>query len=424
MKVTVIGAGSSYTPELVEGFLDRHDELPVSELWLTDIDGERLATVGSLAERMAERSGAGVSVKRSTDIEESVADASYIVTQIRVGGSQARIRDEKLGFRNGIIGQETTGVGGFACALRTVPIVLAMARAIERCAPDAFVINFTNPSGIITEALLRYGNVKVIGLCNAPINMIMEIAKAAGVSRQQVGLDYVGLNHLSWIRGVSVDGTDITEAARQGYLDHLETEEEGAAREALARFVETTGLMPNGYLRYYYATQEVFAEQNAKDKTRGEEVVEIERELIAKYADPDLTEKPAELMKRGGAFYSTAAVDVMASIQQNKGDEQIVIARNGISIPCLPAECSVEVPCRIDRDGAQPGECGDVEPEIRGLMQVVKAYEELTVNAAVERDRDAALMAMVTHPLMPGIERCREILDELLEINKEFLVGW
>jgi len=413
LKVCVIGAGSTYTPELIEGFIKRKKELPVSEFALMDIDAEKLRVVGGLAARMIEKSGLGAKVDLITDRRKALEGADFVLTQIRVGGIPARIRDEHIPIEFGIIGQETTGPGGFAKALRTVPVMIDIARNIEKLAPNAWWINFTNPSGIVTEALLKYTKVNVIGLCNVPIGMTKALAKKLEVEPEDLLLNYVGLNHLSWVTRVCVHGRDVTREAVKKSLA-------GRAEEDQA-WMKTYGMIPNGYLRYYYARDKVMDGLKKAEKTRGEIVSEVEASLLEKYRNPNLKKKPKELEKRGGAHYSTAAVSLAAAIHRNKKELHIVNTRNGSTIPCLPADSAIEVNCMIDGGGAHPLAVGEIPLEIRGLLQAVKSYEELTVKAAAEGSKKIALQALVAHPLVPSFTVAKDLLDRILEANAEYL---
>jgi 6-phospho-beta-glucosidase len=422
VKVAVIGGGSSYTPELVEGFIQRVNELPVDELCLMDVDGQRLEVVGAFARRMVGAADRTMALRTTTDLEEAVEGARFVVTQIRVGGNTARIQDEKLGLRHGIIGQETTGVGGFACALRTIPKILDVARAVQSKAPDATVINFTNPSGIITEALHKHSDVEVIGLCNAPICFVKAVAAAFDVPTSRVDADCVGLNHLTWFMSVQVDDRDVFDDAVKLYLAELDPD--SAWARLSPPIISLLGMIPNEYLKYYYATEEMLAELKSKPLTRGEEVARIENDLFTLYRDEWLDRKPAQLSKRGGAFYSVAALDLMASIALDRRDVQILDVPNHGAVPTLGDNVVVEVPCVVDKNGAKPIPQEPPPVTIRGLMHCVKAYEQLTIQAAVERDKAAALMALVTHPLCPGVAGSEKLLDELLDINRDHLDGW
>lgn len=424
MKFVVIGGGSSYTPELLDGLFLRLSRIPVTELWLADRDAKRLATNAGFARRMASFHGCAIDIRESTNIREAVKDAKYVITQIRVGQMQARINDEKLGLRHGIIGQETTGIGGFACALRTIPRILDVAHAMEELAPAGFLINFTNPAGIVTEAVLRHSKIRTVGLCNVPIGMIMDIVKHLGGAWDDYELDYVGLNHLSWVRQFKRRGEDITQAVLEKFIEHARLEwEQDDTRENMIAAIKSLGMFCNYYLQYFYSTDTVLATIQAKDKTRGEEVVEIENALFAKYQDPNLTEKPPELSKRGGAHYSTAAFNLLEAIENDLQNRQIVCCRNNGSVPTFDDAASVEVSAIIGRSGAKSIQQPTPQPAIRGLMQLVKAYETLTVEAAVIGSRETAFHALLSHPLTPNATKCRALLEDVLETNKAYLQG-
>ncbi len=424
MKITVIGGGSSYTPELLDGLFSRLDKIPATEVWMMDRNTERLGINAAFARRMAERHGNPFAIHHTDNLREAVRDAKYVVTQIRVGGMQARINDEKLGLRHNIVGQETTGVGGFACALRTIPRILEVAHAMEELAPKGFLINFTNPAGINTEAVLKHSNIRTVGLCNVPIGMIMEVIKHFGGEVPDVDLDYVGLNHLSWVRRFTHKGQDITQAVLDKFIEHAEEEwEVEAVRENMVRAMRQLGMFCNYYLQYFYSTMTVLDSLKAKPCTRGEEVVKVEESLFAKYQDPELKEKPEELGKRGGAHYSTAAFHLVDAIENDRQNKQIVCCRNNGAVPTFDDDIAVEIPAVIGANGAVPVPQAAPPPSIRGLMQLIKAYESLTVEAAVRGDRKAAFEAMLLHPLMPDTRGCEALLDELLEINKPHLQG-
>lgn len=424
MKLAVIGGGSSYTPELLDGLFSRLDKIPVSEVWIMDLDAERLSINARFARRMAERHGAPFSVHDTTSLRDAVHDARYVITQIRVGQMQARISDEKLGLKYGIIGQETTGVGGFACALRTVPRILEAARLMEELSPDGFLINFTNPAGIITEAVLKYSKIRTVGLCNVPIGMIMDVSKHLGCDPEEVSMDYVGLNHLSWVRRFRHKDEDITERVLEKFIEHAREEwEEEATRENMIEAMRSLNMFCNYYLQYFYSTDTVLNTIKGKCRTRGEEVVEVERALFEKYQDPSLTEKPEELGKRGGAHYSTAAFHLVDAIENDRRNRQVVCCRNNGAVPTLDDDVSVEISAIIGANGAEAIAQDAPEPAIRGLMQLIKAYESLTVEAAVHGDRNAAFKAMLLHPLMPDARGCRALLDDLLDSNRPYLEG-
>jgi 6-phospho-beta-glucosidase len=424
MKLTVIGGGSSYTPELLDGLFSRLDQIPVTEVWIMDRDERRLGINAAFARRMAEKNGNPFTVHATTDMRAAVTDAKYVVTQIRVGQMQARINDEKLGLKYGIVGQETTGVGGFACALRTIPRILEVAHAMEELAPKGFLINFTNPAGINTEAVIKHSKIRTVGLCNVPIGIIMDVLKHTGGEVGDLELDYVGLNHLAWVRKFVFLGTDITQAAIEKFIENAAEEwEVEATRENMITAIRQLNMIVNPYLQYYYSTATVLDTLKTKECTRGEEVVKVEESLFEKYQDVELKEKPEELSKRGGAHYSTAAFHLVDAIENNRGNRQIVCCRNNGAVPTFDDDVAVEIPAVISENGAAGIAQAKPEPPIRGLMQLVKAYESLTVEAAVKGDREAAFNAMLLHPLMPDANGCKALLEDLLEINRPHLQG-
>lgn len=419
-KICVIGGGSSYTPELIEGFIESWPELPVRSIALMDIDERKLSIVGGLARRMVGAAGVDIEVLETTNRATAVEGADFVISQIRVGGMAARILDEKIPPQFGVIGQETTGPGGFAKALRTIPVVLSIAHDVETLAPGAFLINFTNPAGLITEALQRYTSVPCIGLCNLPIGAEMRLSARLGIDRSRIGLDWVGLNHLNWIRGVTVDGRDVWDDVFAAEL------EEARVREVddwgfSADLLETLGMIPCGYLNYYYNHDRILAKQKKAGQTRGEEVQVIEDQLMALYQDPDLKEKPALLEKRGGAYYSKVAVSLVMAIASNRYDVSIVNTRNLGAVPDLPRDVVVETPCVIGAAGARPLATGPLPTSIRGLIESVKAYEELTACAGAEGDRQKALLALLAHPLTPSFQAARDLLDALLDAHRRHL---
>jgi 6-phospho-beta-glucosidase len=417
LKICIIGAGSTYTPELIEGFIECADELPIATMVLIDIDESRLRVVGGLAERMLRAAGADIELQLAVRRQEALEGADYVITQIRVGGLTCRIQDESIPLPFGVVGQETTGPGGFAKALRTVPVVLDIADDMAKVAPGAHLINFTNPSGIITEALLKYTDIPTIGLCNSPFGFQQDIAQQLGVAPERIQLDYVGLNHLSWIRGVKLGGEDIFERVLEGAI--------ARARAGDATFspqlLETLGMLPSYYLKYYYHHDQVLAEQRRAEKTRGEVVQEIEARLLERYADPTLTHKPKLLEKRGGAHYSTVAVSVIRAIHCDRGEVHIVNTRNNGALPDLPPACVVELPSVINSSGARAIGVAPMPPVIRGLTQAVKAYEGLTVVAAVEGDERAALQALLAHPLVPSFAAAQGLWAAIKKANMDYL---
>ncbi len=415
LKLAVIGGGSTYTPELVDGFARRADRVAIDEIALLDIDPERLAVVGGLAERMLARQGWGGRVVQTTDRDAAIEGADFVLVQLRVGGQRARLGDETLPPRFGLIGQETVGVGGFAKALRTVPVVLELAEAVaRRSAPDAWIVDFTNPVGIVTQALADAGH-RSIGLCNVAIGFQRRFAGRFGVEPERVELEQVGLNHLTWIRAVRVDGVD--------RLDELL----GDGVEELAEDVHITAdrlvhdrAIPSYYLRYYDDEAGVVADARTHT-TRAEEVMTIEHDLLELYRDPTLDTKPELLEHRGGAFYSEAAAQLIASLTDGRGDVQTVDVVNAGTLPGLADSDVVEVPARIDRDGAHPIPQAPLSPSQFELVSRVKAYERLTIRAAVSGDPQLARAALAANPLAGDPERADELLEAVFEANARWL---
>ena len=413
-KVTVVGGGSTYTPELVDGFVRRADRLPIDELVLLDTDPERLEIVGGLAQRMLDRLDWVGRLQLTGDRDAALDGADFVLFQLRVGGQAARLVDETLPLRFGVIGQETTGAGGFAKAMRTVPVVLELAELVDRrSAPDAWIVDFTNPVGIVTQALIDAGH-RAIGLCNVGINIQRRMATLFGVEPERVELEHVGLNHLTWERAVRVDGVD---RLPELLVEHAELFADEFRLPV--DMIRTIGAIPSYYLRYYFLTRTVLEEQRA-GHTRARDVMDIEARLLELYRDQGLAEKPALLDDRGGAFYSEAAAQLIASLHDGAGDIQIVDVRNDGALPDLPDAAVVEIPARIDRDGAHPLPLGPLAPEQRGLVQAVKAYEELTVAAATTGDRTLAVRALGANPLV-GAEVARPLLEAMLEADREHL---
>ena len=425
MKVTVIGGGSTYTPELVSGFLARLERFPLSELWLMDIDPQRLDIVGGFAQRIVENHGSPFKVVLSTNQREAVSGASYVTTQLRVGQMEARRRDEYLGLRHGLIGQETTGVGGMAKAMRTIPVVLKIAQDMRDLAPGAMLVNFTNPAGLVTQALSQYASdVPSVGVCNVPITTKMSM-----LSRLEKGLDQsidperaelktLGLNHLSWHRGFTVDGEDVWPQVMASYLAELRSQEHP---EWDPRTVEVLGMIPNYYLQYFYHTDKKLAAQAKWPPSRADEVIVVEEALLRQYTDPALKEPPADLMKRGGAYYSTVATQLLTAHYNNLGETHVVNIPNQGAVPEWPGNWVLEMPARVSRSGITPIPTQPLPPACFGLIAQVKSFELLTVEAAVHGDREAAYLALLAHPLGPAADKVQAVLDDMLETHRDYL---
>ena len=417
IKVAVIGGGSTYTPELIEGIARRNDRLPVDELILMDVSSERVELIAGLARRMMSRLGWQGRITTTQSRDEAVADASFVLVQLRIGGQQARLTDETVPVQFGTIGQETTGAGEFAKALRTVPVILELAELTgRRGAAGAWLVDFTNPVGIVTQALLDSGH-RAVGLCNVAIGLQRRLAARFGVDPERVRLGHVGLNHLTWVRNVWVDGDD-------RLPELLESDPAAMAEEAggiPADLIRALRAIPSSYLRYYYCFGDVLREQRDGGHSRAEEVIDIENRLLEMYRDPTLDTKPALLENRGGAFYSEAAAQLMASLHDGRGDIQVVDTINSGAIADLPDDAVVEVPARIDRDGPHPLPQAKLPPEMLGLVQHAKAYEQLAVEAAVTGDKEVALRALMANPLVGRYDVAAPLLDELLAINANYL---
>ena len=415
MKIAVIGGGSTYTPELIDGIARLSGQVAVGELVLVDPDESRLAVVGPVCTRIMASYGHPAELRWTTDLDDGLDGAGAVLLQLRIGGQAARQRDETWPLSCGCIGQETTGAGGLAKALRTVPVVLDIAeRARERALADAWIIDFTNPVGIVTRALLDAGH-RAIGLCNVAIGFQRIFAGLLGVEPDQVSLDHVGLNHLTWERAVMVDGTDMLPGLLAAHGEKL-----AALIDLPLPVMQQIAAIPSYYLRYFYAHDQVVAEQRTSP-TRAEEVTKIERELLAMYADPALDHKPELLSSRGGAFYSEAAVALLASLVSDTEDTQVVNVRNAGTLPFLPDDAVIEVPSVIGATGAAPLPVPPLSPLMRGLVAHVSAYEELAVQAARRGGRDRVVAALLAHPLVGQWDQASALTDLLLAENAGFL---
>ncbi|MGW1161746.1 6-phospho-beta-glucosidase [Streptomyces sp. NPDC002513] len=418
MKLTVVGGGSTYTPELVDGFARLRDTLPVEELVLVDPAAERVELVGGLARRIFAKQGHPGRVVTTQDLDRAVEGADAVLLQLRVGGQAAREQDETWPLECGCVGQETTGAGGLAKALRTVPVVLDIAERVRRTNPGAWIIDFTNPVGIVTRALLQEGH-RAVGLCNVAIGFQRKFAALLGVTPADVHLDHVGLNHLTWETGVRLGGPEGENVLPKLLAEHGD---EVADDLRLPRsVVDRLGVVPSYYLRYYYAHDEVVRELRTKP-SRAAEVAAMERELLRMYADPSLEEKPALLAKRGGAYYSEAAVDLAASLLAGGGSPyQVVNAYNNGTLPFLPDDAVIEVQAAVGPHGPAPLPVPEVDPLYAGLMAHVTAYEELALEAALRGGRDRVFRALLAHPLIGQYAYADALTDLLIAHNREHL---
>ena len=416
MKIVVVGGGSTYTPELVDGMARLRDVLPVDELVLVDPDSHRLDLVGGFSHRILAAHGHPANLRTETSLDRSLEGADAVLIQLRVGGQEARSGDESWPLECGCVGQETTGAGGLAKALRTVPVVLDIADQVRRRAPQAWIVDFTNPVGIVTRALLEAGH-RAVGLCNVAIGFQRRFARLLGVRHDQVALDHVGLNHLTWERAAYVDGTD-----RLPELLRTNAAELAHEIELPEELLHTLGVVPSYYLRYYYAHDEVVREL-LDAPTRAARVSALETELLQMYADPGLTEKPALLMERGGAYYSEAAVDLIAALlgQETQSSRQVVNLRNDGTLPFLPDHAVIEVPALVGHDGVRPTPIAEVDPVFAGLVSAVTAYEHLALDAARHGGRARVFKALLAHPLVGQVDRANGLTDRLIAHNREYL---
>ena len=418
MKLAVIGGGSTYTPELIDGIIARHSQLPITHIHLVDIDLSKLEIIARFALRMIKAANADISIEYGTDLRAGVRGANFVVSQFRVGTQAARHRDELLGRKYHLVGQETVGVGGFAKALRTIPVALNIARAIVEEAPHAILLNFTNPAGLITQALIQeIPELTTIGLCNVPWNTRIEIAEALGVASTTINFDYIGLNHLSWIRGVKVDGVDFSTEAITAFRGlTIEKGKPGDSPAWTQSSIDLLQAIPNYYLSYYYS-EKAWIDYQANNPTRASEVMKIEEILIEKFQDESLVTKPEELMQRGGAYYSDSAAELMADIHNNAGTTHIVNTLNNGSVPGFPDDAVMEIPSIITSQGAASIKTAPMRGDIDSLVRSVKDFEMLTIHAAVNGDEESALRALITNPIGPDISDARALWADLKKEN-------
>jgi 6-phospho-beta-glucosidase len=415
MKLAVVGAGSTYTPELVDGLVRLQELLPVDELALMDVDEERLDVLAGMTRRMLDRGGHPARLTRTTNLDEAVEGADAVLVQLRVGGQAARIVDESTPLACGCIGQETTGYGGLAKALRTVPVVLGIAERVRALAPGAWLVDFTNPVGIVTKALLDEGH-RALGLCSAAVVFQRHFARVLDVAPELVELDHVGLNHLTWEIGVRVDGDDVLTRLVDERVDQV-----APATGLPAALVRRLGVVPSYYLHYFYDHDELVAQQRTEG-TRADEVALIERELLELYADESLAEKPLLLSRRGGAHYSEAAVELLASLLgTSPHDRHVVNLRNDGTLAFLPDDAVVEVPARVDTRSVEPLPLPQLGPLERGLVSHVSAYEELALDAALRGGRERVFQALLAHPLIGRRETAETLADRMIDANRDYL---
>ena len=428
IKIVTIGGGSSYTPELMEGFIKRYDEMPISEIWLVDIEEgkEKVEIVGKLAQRMWDATPYNVQVFTTLDRREALKGADFVTTQFRVGLLDARIKDERIPSLHGMLGQETNGAGGMFKAFRTIPVIKEIVKDMKELCPDAWLINFTNPSGIITEAVIKhFGWKKCIGLCNVPVIAMMNEPKVIGKEISELNYQFAGLNHFHWHKVFDTEGKELTGQL----IDHINEKNGGTPAnifqaEFSLELLHSMNLLPCGYHRYYYAEREMLEhsmEEFKKEGTRAEQMKEVEAALFEIYKNSDLNKKPEELNKRGGAFYSDAACECISAIYNNKGIHMVVSTENKGAIPCLDSDSIVEVSCKISAKGAEPIAWGEMGSFEKGHLQIMKAMEECTIDAALSGDYGMVLQAFTINPLVQKGSEAKQVLDELLVAHEKHL---
>lgn len=426
IKICTIGGGSSYTPELIEGFIKRYEELPVREIWLVDCEQgkEKLEIVGNLAKRMVEKAGLPIEINLTLNRREALKDADFVTTQMRVGLLESRIKDESISFKHGVMGQETNGPGGLFKGLRTIPVILDICKDMEELCPEAWLINFTNPAGMVTEAVLRYSNIKkVIGLCNVPIGMEKDAANLLEADPSRVRVLFGGLNHMVYGLKVYLDGKEATDVVldKMGTTVKQHTMKNIDAINWDPEMLKALGVMPSPYHRYFYMYPELLEKSLKKEETRGETVKKVEEELFELYKDPNLNEKPKVLEQRGGAYYSDAACNLICSIYNDKRDIQTVNTQNKGAIAGIPYESAVEVSSVITKEGPMPLTIGELPPQVNGLVQQIKSFERVSCEAAVTGDRNKAILAMTIHPFVQSQDKAKAIFEDMLEAHKDYL---
>lgn len=413
MKFTVVGAGSSYTPELLDELAARHEQLPVDEMVLYDIDEKRLEIMTGFCRRFAAKKGLQLPIRATLDLDDALEGADFVDTQIRVGGNRQRVVDEKIPISYGLVGQETTGAGGMMKAFRTIPVMLHVAERMERLSPDGWIINYTNPTGLITEAVTRYTKANIAGFCSGGIFPKMWAKKAFGVAYKQVQYDYAGLNHMNFISHITIDGKPLTEEQFEALAK---------VNDAIDLDLQKLmGVLPSPYLAWYYHTRRRVQWLKDGAMTRGEEVQLLEKEIYAAYADPACNEKPAALARRGGGGYSEVAMNFVNAVYNNQDTEMVVNVPNRGAISFLPDNAVVEIPCLVNARGMSPLHVGKVPAMCWGLIAAVKNYEQLAVEAAVEGSVEKMKLALLAHPLVRDYEVIEKMVPELLEANKQFL---
>lgn len=433
LKLVTIGGGSSYTPELIEGLINRQHELPIREIWLVDIEAghEKLNIVGAMAQRMVAAAGLDWKIHLTLDRQAALKDADFVSTQFRVGLLDARIKDECIPLSHGVLGQETNGAGGMFKALRTIPVILDIINDMKTLCPNAWLVNFTNPAGMMTEAAIKYGPwPRTVGLCNVPFNHIEQAKKTLELADDDLSFKFAGINHFHWHRVWDRAGNERTQELLSKIYspDRVEENDEGLKNIHQIPFiyeqVQHLGLLPCGYHRYYYQQDQMLqysVEEFKNNQTRGQVVKETEKRLFELYKDPALNYKPEGLSQRGGAHYSDAACELIASIYNNKNTTMVVSTQNKGAMSDLPYDAIVEVSSVVTSHGPEPFNYGKLPAAARGMLQLMKAMEETVIEAAIHGDYGAALHAFIINPLVPGGEMAKTLLDQLLIAHKAHL---
>lgn len=429
MKIVIVGGGSSYTPEIIEGLINRHDEFPVKTITLVDIESgkDKLEIVGQLAKRMIAKSGLPIDISWSLDRRNALKGADFVSTQIRVGGLKAREKDERIPLSHGLIGQETNGAGGVFKAFRTIPVLLDLAEEVNEICPEAWIINFTNPAGIVTEALLKHGkHNKVIGVCNIPYNMTQSVSEILKVEPEKVRIEFVGMNHFVFGSKVLVNGENrINEVVTSLINKAADYSPANIVSSGWSKtFLQAMNVLPNPYHQYYYQKQSTLEKDIDgfnNNGTRAEQVQKIEKELFEVYKDLNLDIKPEALEKRGGAYYSDVACSLMSAIYNNSETVMTVNTVNKGAISDLPHDSVIEVNCMITKEGPIPLAVGRLPHQIKADILMMKAFEELVIEAAITGEYEKAYLAFVSNPLIKDEMLSKVVLDDLLEAHKEYL---
>lgn len=413
LKIAIVGAGSSYTPELIEGLSEHRETLPVKEIVLLDINEERLSIMEGFVKRYIKHLNYDVKVWSTTSREEAFTGADFVSTQIRVGGNKARIFDEKIPLKYGLIGQETTGVGGMFNAFRVIPVMIEIAKDVEKYCPNAWIINYSNPTGLVTEALNKVCNVKIAGLCAGGMRPRWWAAEALNVPEEKIYYDYLGVNHMNFSYNMTIDGRPVTDEEFSKIIKKCTTVSQD--------WMENLHLIPSQYTQYYFHTKERVQQLKEQDKTRGESILELEKQIFREYADETNDQKPKTLAKRGGGGYSKVAIGVMDAIYNDTGKWMVINVANNGTVRFLDDDAVIETACYVSKNGMKPLTIANYPKAIVGLVSAVKNYESLAVEAAITGDKDLALQALVAHPLVRDYDIAKPLLEEMLEAHKDYL---